>query len=261
MQGAESHLEQSLRLAADDPAQRVHFYRALLDADIYVVGESEPGPFGDVDPGESISIQNWTRSDGSTIIPFFSSVAALQRAVDADCNYLQLSARSLFEITKGAALVLNPKSLYGKEFLPEEVATMLRDGAPAPSGARLAADATQVFLGQPQRYPSKLVDALTTLLAGCANARAAYLSLMLAPSLDSQPHLLVGLDADGDTEQLLRRAGAVAAAAAPPGEPVDLTLVVAGEDKLSDYFLNSVAPFYERSWGARLHYGPGAGHA
>lgn len=265
MHGAESQLEQSLRLAADDPAQRAQFYQTLLDADVYVVGETEPGDAGEPGGGDCISIQNWTRSDGSSVIPFFSSVAALQRAVDAECNYLQLSARSLFEITKGAALVLNPKSVYGKEFPPEEVAAMLGGGVPPASVARVVADATQVFLGQPQHYPAVLVDALTTLLAGRANVKAAYLSLMLAPSLDSQPHLLVGIDADGDTDALLHEAGAVAGAAAPPGEQVDLTLVVAGEDKLSDYFLSSVAPFYERRWGERLRLrlgaGLGAGHA
>ncbi|MDC8758594.1 enhanced serine sensitivity protein SseB C-terminal domain-containing protein [Janthinobacterium fluminis] len=259
MHSAESHLERSLRLAADDPAQRAAFYRALLDADVYVVGEAEAGPRDKADAGACIAIQNWTRSDGSTIIPFFSSVAALQHAVDADCNYLQLSARALFEITKGAALVLNPKSLYGKEFLPEEVDAMLRDGA-ALVPHRIA-EATQVFLGQPQRYPGKLVDALTTLLAGHGNVKAAYLVLMLAPSLDSRPHLLVGIDADGDTEGLMREAGNVAGRSAPAGEPVDLTLVEAGEDNLSDYFLDSVAPFYERRWGALLHRAPGVGHA
>ena len=38
---------------------------------------------------------------------------------------MEIPARSLFEITLGALLFLNPKSPYGKEFLPEEVQRLL----------------------------------------------------------------------------------------------------------------------------------------
>ncbi|WP_317205402.1 enhanced serine sensitivity protein SseB C-terminal domain-containing protein [Janthinobacterium sp.] len=252
---AESDLERLLRLAARDAARRPEFYRALLAADVYVVGATELVQSGRAGVGERIAIEHWTRADGAVIIPFFSSLAALQRAIDAECDYLQLSARALFEITRGAALALNPKSPYSRAFPPAEVAAMLGGDGNAPGAA------TQVFLGQPRHYPALLVDALTTLLAGRGNVHAAYLSLMLAPSVDSRPHLLVAIHADGDTGQLMRDAGRVACGAAPAGKAVDLTLLVAGEDPLSDYFLHSVAPFYERSWGARLHAAPGVGHA
>lgn len=266
MQVAESHLERALRLAADDPAQRPGFCRALLQADVYVLGEAEQVASGAFDAGAHISIQNWTRGDGSTVIPFFSSVLALQRAVATDCNYLQLSARALFEITRGTALVLNPRSAYYKELQPDEIEALLRAGAPPPAAeveveVDLDAEPTQVFVGPPAIYPDRMIDALTTLLARRATVRAAYLSLILAPAVDSRPHLLVGIEADGEAEQVLRDASAVARATAPPGEVVDLTLVTAGEDELSDYLLLSVPAFYERRWGVRLGQAPDIGHA
>lgn len=270
MQVAESDLERALRLAAGDPVHGPGFFQALLQADVYVLGEAEPVASGALDAGAHMSIQHWTRGDGSIVIPFFSSVLALQRAVSADRNYLQLSARALFEITRGAALVLNPRSRYCKELQPDEVETLLRAAAAPPSplpadGAGLATDAdaepTQVFVGPPAIYPDLMIDALTTLLAQRATVRAAYLSLILAPAVDSRPHLLVGIEADGEAEQVLRDAAAVATATAPPGKVVDLTLVAAGEDELSDYLLHSVPAFYERRWGARLGQTPGIGHA
>lgn len=121
--------------------------------------------------------------------------------------------------------------------------------------------ATQVLLGQPKTYPSKMVDSLTTLLAKRSNAKAAFLTLMHDPSHDEKPHLVIGILADGDIEKLIREAGAVAGDTAPDGELVDLVRVVPGEEGLSEYFLREVKPFYERSWGCRLKSFFGRGNA
>src|SRR5262245_48903867 len=123
-------LETALRLAATEPAHRPEFYKRLLESTIYILGQSE-SPAGDtrtLEAGEKISIQNWVRNDGSPVIPFFSSLDALQSSIDKETRYLALPARTLFEMTKGSSLVLNPKSSYGKEFLPNEIEALLSDG-------------------------------------------------------------------------------------------------------------------------------------
>ncbi|MHB1271491.1 MAG: hypothetical protein ACYCZD_01765 [Rhodanobacter sp.] len=43
-------------------------------------------------------------------------------------SYLLLPARTLFELTAGAVLVLNPKSDCSRELLPHEVASLLAEG-------------------------------------------------------------------------------------------------------------------------------------
>src|SRR5262245_54367301 len=109
MTAEENALETALRLAASDPAARPDFYRLLLESEVFVIGATAHKEEGSrmLDAGEKIGIHNWTRKDGSPVIPFFTSLDALQRAITHPADYLKLGARSLFEITKGAALVLN----------------------------------------------------------------------------------------------------------------------------------------------------------
>ncbi len=263
MQVEENHLEQTLRLAAGEPAHRPDFYKALLDSTVYILSQSDNPSSSSrtIEAGEKISIQNWVRNDGAPVIPFFSSLTALQRAIDAENNYMALPARSLFEITKGAALVLNPKSDYGKEFFPDEIEALVSNGVNRLPEQRVTTKATQVFLGQPKDYPSRMVDALTTFLATRNNVKAAYLVLMQDPSHDEKPHLVIGIEADGDIAQVIREVGAVAGDTSHAGEPVDLIRVIPGEKGLSEYFLNEIKPFYERRWGGKLKAFFGLGHA
>jgi hypothetical protein len=263
MQIEESNLERALRLAANEPAHRPDFYSVLLNATIYVLGppdQDEPS-VRSVETGEKIFIQNWVRDDGSPIIPFFSSLSTLQRAIDVECSYLALPARAFFEITKGNTLVLNPKSQYGKEFFAGEIDALLSNGVNRLPEQRVTTKAAEVFLGEPQEYPSKMVDSLTTLLAKRSNVKAAYLLQMHEPVLDEKPRLVVGIDADGDVEQIMREAGIVAGDSMPIGESVDMMQVIIGEKGLSEYFLKEVKPFYERRWGALLQEDLGTGHA
>jgi hypothetical protein len=63
---------------------------------------------------------------------------------------------------------------------------------------------------------------------------------------DQRPHLIVGIEAEGDFENVIREVGTVAADTAPKGEPVDLIRVVRGQSGVGRYFLEEVKPFYER---------------
>jgi hypothetical protein len=91
-----------------------------------------------------------------------------------------------------------------------------------------------------------MVASLTTLLAKHSNVKAAYLALMHDRSRDETPHLIVGIEVEGDFENVVREAGTVAADTAPAGEPVDLIRVVRGQSGMAKYFLEEVKPFYER---------------
>lgn len=249
MPSAENDLDRALRLAADDPARRPDFYRTLMDSDVFVLGEIERRTFGveSLHMGDEVKIQNWVRSDGTPVIPFFSSLAALQRAIDTPASYLALRATSLFELTKGTTLVLNPKSDYGKEFLPDEVAALLSHGVNRLPEQRVTQFETQVLLGQPKEYPTQMIAALTSFLEKRTQVSAAFLALMHDPSHDQLPHLVVGIQADEEWEQILQEAGGVAADTAPSAQRVDLFRVVPGDAGLSKYFLESVEPFFRRS--------------
>jgi len=170
----------------------------------------------------------------------------LQRSIDSEESYVEIPARSLFEITLGTPLFLNPKSPYGKEFFPEEVRHLLSNEIGQKPVQRTVEKDTKVLLGQPSQYPSKMVNSLTQLLAKHRNVKRAFLALMHDASSDQKPYLIIGIEADGDIELVMREAGNVAGDSAPDGEPVDLYRVHEGESGLSDYFLKQTAPFYER---------------
>lgn len=62
----ENRLEEMLRLAADEPAHRLEFYRVLLSSEIYVFGTAGVGHEGAVilDAGNKIGLQHWEKHDG-----------------------------------------------------------------------------------------------------------------------------------------------------------------------------------------------------
>jgi len=245
----ETPLEMALRLAANDPGSRPDFYNTLLEASVFVIGHSEHPQAGKrmLDGGESVTIQNWLRDDKTPVIPFFASLESLQKAITEGVNYLEIPAKALFEMTKGATLVLNPRLEYGKEFSPDEIDALLSSGVNQVPDQRITKKAAQILLGQPAEYPEQMVAALVSLFSKRDNVRAAYLLLMHDPSHDDKPHLVVGVDADHGTESIIREAGAVAGDTAPNGEPVDLYRIERDDQGgLSQHFIREVAPFYTR---------------
>ena len=71
-------------------------------------------------------------------------------------------------------------------------------------------------------------------------------------SVDEKPHLVVGIEADGDIELAMREAGSVAGDTAPEGEAVDFFRISKDDAGLSNYFLAESQPFYEQKWSAKL---------
>lgn len=250
----ENELETALRRAADDPAFRPEFYKLLVESQVFILGDSDS--LGEGEPtmpaGSKLGIVNWQRQDGSPVIPFFTSLPALQRAIEEEQTYVALPARAFFEITQGASLMLNPRLPYGKEFFPQEITALLATGINQIPDRRVVEKETKVLLGQPQDYPSEMVAAVSKLLPRHPNVKAAYLALMSQQDVTPPTSLVLGIEGDGDLEEALRQAGSVASDTRPEGIPVDLVAVKAGEPGLSEYFRRSTKPFYERTLGTRL---------
>ena len=202
-----------------------------------------------------VNIQHWEKQDGGSIIPFFTSLEALQKAVEDEQPFIAMPARVLFDITQGADLFLNPKAEYGKEFYPEEVAMLLATGGVVKPVEHYVDKETQILLGQPEEYPSAMVDALTTLFSQRKPVRRAFLALMHDQAADEKPNLLVGLEVDAEPaeiEALINEAGSVASETAPNDEPVDFCLVSENERGISHYLISHTQPFYQRRWGSWL---------
>jgi hypothetical protein len=115
---------------------------------------------------------------------------------------------------------------------------------------RLAADEPA---HRPEFYRTLLKSKVYVLgKVGTGEVKRAFLALMHDPSMDEKPHIVIGIEADGDITVIFREAGNVAADCATPGEPVDMIRVTEDDTGISSYMLSQTKPFYERRWGAKL---------
>lgn len=260
----ENELERLLRLSVTAPAWRPAFYQTLLESTVFVLGDAgqddaEKQGSVAITAGSELNILHWEKQDGSSIIPFFSSVDVLEKASAGESPdeqaFVALPARVLFEMTQGEELFLNPKSEYGKEFTPNEVTLLLSNGGlNAPSELVLDKE-SQLLIGQPEEYPSAMIDALTTLFTQKKPVRRAFMALIHDKAADEQPNLLIGVEADGDEQEidaLIREAGNVASETSPDDRPVDFCLVSEKERGISHYLISHTQPFYQRKWGSWL---------
>jgi hypothetical protein len=98
MQTEDNVLEIALELAASEPAHRPEFFPLLLESTIFILGLS-----GQLDGEEGvvtlkaktqIQLTNWVKPDGSSVIPFSSSLrwSSLTTAASAQGDWL-FSAR------------------------------------------------------------------------------------------------------------------------------------------------------------------------
>ncbi|WP_323772848.1 enhanced serine sensitivity protein SseB C-terminal domain-containing protein [Alcanivorax sp.] len=237
-------LAQALERAAQEPAQRPAFYWALMNADVFVIGHTDLNTHGQhtIPAGANVSLVHWEKADGSPVIPFFTHLEALQRALDAETSYLSLPARSLFELTRGATLCLNPKSDHGKEFVPQEIDALLDTGMNQTAETRVVEKETRVMLGQPAEYPTAMMEALQQLLPGHPGVTAAYLCLMHDPGTSQTPTLVVGFEGL-DLDAAMSEAGSVVVDTAPSGQAVDFVMV--DGSSIGEYMKKSGA-FYQK---------------
>ncbi|MFN9717937.1 MAG: enhanced serine sensitivity protein SseB C-terminal domain-containing protein [Planctomycetota bacterium] len=246
----QNDLEHSLMRAATDPSQRPQFYRDLLAADIYLInvgGESLDIQDGVLSEGSNVQMQSWRR-DGEDWLPIFSSLPRLQECLQTESTYLQLNAKSFFEITRGAHVILNPNLDYGKEFTATEIEGML-DGSIFRTGQGYTAKQdTKVLIGQPAEYPTALVKALSRLFVKHRDIKAGYLAHFFNPERDERPHTLIGIDATGDWDSIVGDAGMVAKETLPENEIVDFVRVSADDTGVSQYMLHGTKPFYKKSF-------------
>jgi len=242
----QNDLERSLLRAAADPAHRPQFYRDFAASRIFVINDGEPlAAEGETTLQEGRSLRLRTiELNGKLYLPIFSSLPRLQALLQEEARYIALNALEFLEITRGADLVLNPGSDYGKEFTAAEVESILDGSIGRPDETYVAQKDTQVLIGQPANYPTELVEALKRLFAARKDVKRAWLAHFCNPERDEKAHTLVALDVTGDWDEVAAAVGIVAQSTPLPDPPVDL-MQITGRGGVEDYF-KSVEPFYER---------------
>jgi hypothetical protein len=236
-------LEIALKAANDDPASRPQFYRTLLDSKVLIVpvGEKPRIVNGVIPEGSAIRLAE-IEFGGNRCVPFFTS----EKRLPAGTEYFMLDARALFEMTRGAYLLLNPGAPYGKEFVPDEVARLLDGTIFEPQERFVIQKAMEVMIGQPKDYPKELVDALSRLYAKNHVVKRAWVALYHNLEKGAESGLLIGLDLDNPQEmdRISGESGIVIQSIPKKQSFVDL--VKYDPSGVAGYFTNQ-KPFYQRN--------------
>lgn len=252
MSETKNELEILLEKAATEPAHRPAFFRTLLESTVWVPGSAAEGEA--IVEDSALDLQHWEKEDGTTVIPFFTSLEALQQAVEDEQAFVVMPARTLFEMTLGETLFLNAKLPTGKEFMPREISLLLAEEGSPLSTQEVLEGGESLILSEVAEPPSQMIDSLTTLFKTIKLVKRAFLCA-IKEHADAQPNLLIGIEADGEDgeiEEIIHAAGNVAADTLPGDEPIDICQVRKGEQGISHFITEHIAPFYERRWGGFL---------
>ena len=98
----QNELETLLEQAATEPAHRPAFFRTLLESTVWVPGTAAEGE--QVVEDSALDLLHWEKDDGTSVIPFFTSLEALQEAVEDEQTFVVMPVRTLFEMTRADAV-------------------------------------------------------------------------------------------------------------------------------------------------------------
>jgi len=243
-------LEKALHKAAADNTEAPAFYEELMDSKVFILGKPEEtadlGKFT-LEEEQALIIQHWEReADKSPVVPFFTSLQMLQHAIKDDEPYLELPTVSLFQLTMGAPLVLNPNSEFGMEFEPEDVAILLDTDLMANNEHTLDEE-TEVLLGIPSEVPSAFNALLSDFFSKHTQIEAAYLGTIQIPEDDDIEHLMVGLQGKGDLGKIIETAIKKISLIDDIGyETIDFYVIDQDDPDISEFMLENITPFYTR---------------
>lgn len=145
-------------------------FRALLDATVYAHVPLESPP-----EGVMRFIQFVRPDNGQTVLPFFSDMEQSEVAAGKSALSVAMSGRNLFELTRGATLMLNP-NLDAVTLYPPEIAALLEGRALGFFTKDEVAEDTKVLTGRPSISTVGLNAMLRSLFEREATVRAAFLA-------------------------------------------------------------------------------------
>ena len=229
---ASSSLEELLQAAAADRGAAPAFVEALLGSTVIVPGRASDD--------RTVNLADLRGPDGRSVQPFYTSEARLRETLEVvpgfERAFLWMPCRALWEMTRGATLVLNPHSPYGKEFLPGEIGQLLSgDAALTP---QVVAAGTRVLVGEPASVPPGMTAALAAVFAEHPDVAEAVLGWKVTPPSDAS-YLLVVVGPPSLRSSLAADLGR-ALATFSTAAPVDVLYSSPG----ARHLLHGVAPFY-----------------
>lgn len=241
-------LDHLMRRALEDKAAEPAFFRALLDATVYAHTPRNR-------QGNRLRLIQFPLPDGGRrVLPFFSDEAGARAAAGKTAMVVVLTGRQLFELTRGATLMLNPNSTSCTLY-PEEVAALLDHGEVAVVDQVEVTEPKPMEFREPDPTPSWLIDPLIALYAQLPSIDAAYLVEFRTPDDPDPEHtgLLIALGVSPAEQERAVRATitTIQPLCRTRNACVDLTVFEPGA--LPDWVCDvALTPFYVRALGQRL---------
>jgi len=191
----ENELERALVRAVEEPAAAPDFYRLLLSSELLVLGsveghESATDAFS-VAPGSNVKLVTGLK-DGGQYLPLFSSLARMQDYVKEESKFLRVNGRALLDLTRGAPIILNPASEYGKELTPDQVQQLL-------DGPKIV---PRVIEGRAE-LATQLMEALVQFFTTRADIQTAWMRMVAPADRTHEAHPLLGIETTGDWASLM----------------------------------------------------------
>jgi len=246
-------LEQALHQAAIDEKHVEEFYTLLMESRVFILGKPAVEKTGDfvLTDDDELLINHWeTEEDKSPIIPFFTSLQTLQKTIPEDEPYLEVPTEALFRMTLGVPMVLNPNTEYGMEFGPEDVVSLLGSDSLNNEGDLLEEgedfDPDGVYLDVLLETPKDLVAKLTEVMGEYNQIETAYLAVIHEPSVNPEPHLLIGIKGSGNLDDTIESVANRITEADNDSdyEMFDFFTITDDDPDISDFLTEHVEPFY-----------------
>lgn len=233
-----STLDHLMSQCSTDPSAEPAFFAALLGAAVYAHAPRH-------DTTENLRLIQFPHPQtGAHLLPFFSDFQQATEAANPDIRIVQLTGRTLFEITIGATLILNPNRDY-LILYPEEV-QMLLQGKVLPPVQRIESEEFGPAVLEPATGSFDwLVTPLRELYAGIPGVQLAALAERPRPEGRLPNDLvIIVVVSDADAERTSRSTSlAIEEGCMAYGAIVDLATL--GPDEAHPWAMPP--PFYVRA--------------
>jgi len=241
----ENDLETLLLKASSDSSARKDFYVKLLWSELFVLTAEETT----LEQGNKIlekdtEVKLINLENGE--LPVFTSTNRIfdKGYIKEQVPFMAMKGHDLFNLTKGAKLILNPYSDYGKELLPSEIERLLDGSIFEQTNDITIEKETQIQIGQLKIYPDKLIKSLSDLFITKPKTKAAYIAAIRIN--ETKPHYLIGIEYEGQFNEITKVAGPLAEKHLTNNEIVDF-VQIDYKSGVSEYLLNETKPFYKKN--------------
>ena len=184
----ELKLEAVFAQAAHETNKRIEFIQALMDAELFLIGES----LASQDGNKNIQLATQTSNDEPVALAFTSRAVMLKSGVPEAQQFVKVKGFDLVRMITGQiGFLLNAGQRVAKQFTKLEV-EQLAGGAGQSSIREVPIDENaQMQVGQPSEYPPGLLDSLRVAVTELTEINAIYTGLMTAG--ESEPSSLLAV--------------------------------------------------------------------